>query len=101
WEVASGKMLLQLDLSAEASGFGGPPLPCPVFSPDSRMLASGGFDGVVQLWEIVTGKERRAFHGHQGPIEALVFSPDGKTLASGSADTTILLWDVAGERRSR
>ena len=60
-----------------------------------------GFDGIVQLWEIVTGKERRAFHGHRGPIEALAFSPDGKTLASGSADTTILLWDVTGERRSR
>jgi WD40 repeat protein len=99
WEVASGKLLVQLDLSSDFSGSNWTS-PCPVFSPDGRTLASGGSDATVQLWEIVTGKERRAFHGHRGPIEALAFSHDGKTLASGSDDTTVLIWSIAGKDRA-
>jgi WD40 repeat protein len=73
-------------------------LSLPVFSPDGRMLATSD-DRVVRVWEVATGKERRAFHGHTAAVISLAFSPDGRTLASGSVDTTTLLWDVHDERR--
>jgi hypothetical protein len=75
------------------------------FSPDGRSLATGGDKGLVQVWEVATGKERTRFTGHQGEIQALVYSPDGKRLISGAADTTLLVWDVTGnllaERKPR
>jgi RNA polymerase sigma factor (sigma-70 family) len=93
WDSVSGKVLQQLDPPKGSSG-----LSLPVFSPDGRMLATSD-DRVVRVWEVATGKERRAFHGHTAAVISLAFSPDGRTLASGSVDTTTLLWDVHDERR--
>ncbi len=69
------------------------------FSPDSRMLAEGGKDGSVRVWEVASGQERIRFERHGGPIMKLAFSPDGRRLASSSADTTALVWDLTGRAR--
>jgi WD40 repeat protein len=65
------------------------------FSPDGRSLALAA-GGKVQLLEMVTGKERAHFDGHQGIINALAFTADGNRLASASRDMTILVWDLLG-----
>jgi WD40 repeat protein len=73
------------------------------FSPDGSMLAAGGFDNTIFLWDVKTGQQigppligpqLYADAGHTGLITSLAFSPDGKVLAAGSLDTTIVLWDV-------
>jgi WD40 repeat protein len=66
------------------------------WSPDGRLIATGGHDMVVRVWSALTCQELAKFEGHQGGVVSLAFSPDGKVLASGSKDSTILLWDVAG-----
>jgi hypothetical protein len=65
-------------------------------SPDNRLLAVGGSDGLAHLWDFTTDTEVARLTGHAGGITSLAFSPDGKLLASGGKDTTVLLWDVAG-----
>jgi hypothetical protein len=64
-------------------------------SPDGRVLATGGSEGTVGLWELATGKELRKLKGHDGPVLAVAFSADGRRLLSGSRDTTALIWDTA------
>ena len=64
------------------------------FSPDGSTLASGKLFGIVQLWDVATGKLIHTFIGHRGPVNTVSFSPDSRTLASGSTDGTILLWDM-------
>jgi serine/threonine protein kinase len=69
-------------------------LRCIAISPDSRWVAAGTGDGMVQVWDLATGKERPTLAGHQKEVLAVAFSPDGKTLASAGEDKTVRLWDV-------
>ena len=42
------------------------------------MLASGGPDTTVKLWDVDTGSEIRTLIGHTDGVESVSFSPDGK-----------------------
>src|SRR5262249_29295885 len=46
------------------------------FSPDGRTFAVSAFDGVVRVWEVVSGRERYRFTGHRSSTRSVAFSPD-------------------------
>jgi len=66
--------------------------------PAMQLIASGGEDSLVTLWNRADGRFIKQFVGPRGPISALAFSPDGKTLACSCRKGTILLSDLAGAR---
>lgn len=92
------------------------------FSPDGSIIASGGADKQLFLWNtpltnIFHSNEKNTssnndntgnipvnyarLSGHKSAITSLRWSSDGETIATASADKTVGLWDIATGKRLR
>jgi WD40 repeat protein len=71
------------------------------FSPDGSMVASGGSDREIRLWEVSGGKLQRTIAGDEtGAISSLAFSADGTLLASAGADNAVKVWEVKSGKKN-
>jgi len=69
------------------------------FSPDGRILASSGEDGVIRLWNAADWQAGRTLRGDDGPIETIAFIPRQNTiLAAGCRDGAIRFWNIETEQ---
>ena len=62
------------------------------FAPGSHLLAGGGADRTVRLWDADTGRELRRLTGHGDVVQRVAFTPDGRLLLSGGKDGALGVW---------
>jgi len=58
------------------------------------VLATGGRDRTIRLWQMPHGQPLRTFQAHEDWVSCLAFNARSDVLASGSEDTTVRLWGV-------
>jgi WD40 repeat protein len=87
WDLGTKK--LRYKVQADKHG-----LFCLAFSPDGKLLATGGTAPVIKLWNTTTGVLRHQLEGHSDQVHDLAFSADGKTLASAGRDKLVILWPM-------
>jgi WD40 repeat protein len=63
------------------------------FDKDGKVLATGGYDGAVKLWDATSGKVLHTIKASDKQIYAVAFSPDGSVVASAGTDNLIKLWN--------
>eukprot|EP00106_Octopus_bimaculoides_P000650 XP_014768092.1 PREDICTED: WD repeat-containing protein 88-like [Octopus bimaculoides] len=75
---------------------------CCALTLNDHFLVTGGWDKIVNIWDIAIGKYRTtgptSLHGHEGSISCCVFGLEGKWLVTGGYDNLIILWDLTENR---
>jgi WD40 repeat protein len=76
------------------------PVRAVAYRPDGKLLATGGDDGTIRLWDPTSGELVRMLVG--GPVSSLSWSKDGKVLASGNwSQGDVQLWEAETGRLLR
>ncbi len=65
------------------------------FSPDGKLLATGGGGTQAKLWDAASGELIRSLDAGEAAGLTVAFSPDGKTLAVGNRNSVTRLYGVA------
>jgi WD40 repeat protein len=65
------------------------------FSPAGDLLATGGLDGKVILWDVAQHNVRASFDWGVGAVYGVAFAPDGMTLAV-AGEEGIVVFDADG-----
>jgi WD40 repeat protein/DNA-binding SARP family transcriptional activator len=72
----------------------------PAFSPNGRILATGGAveNGGLVLWEVTSHRIIRRLASKDDVVDA-AFSPDGRVLATGTIQGSVMFWDPTSGAR--
>jgi WD40 repeat protein/DNA-binding SARP family transcriptional activator len=94
WAAQTGRQLAG-PLEVPSAG----PFQVPVFTPDGRILATGGaveYGGMV-LWDVASHKviRRLKLAPSEGEIGNAALSPDGRLLAAGTTRGSLVFWNPA------
>ena len=63
------------------------------FSPDGKVLLTGGRDAHLNIWQVGKYEIIKSIPAHNWAIYDIAYSPNSKLFATASRDKTIKIWD--------
>ena len=71
---------------------------CVAIDDAGTLVASGGPEQVVRLWDTRSATKVCKLRGHTENVRSLVIDATGRTCISGSSDGTVRVWDIGLQR---
>ncbi|KAI9731337.1 MAG: hypothetical protein M1834_005240 [Cirrosporium novae-zelandiae] len=95
WDLNGAGEKLQINVAKEEIGAKGS-----IYALSARgsILASGGPESVLKLWDPKTGERINKFVGHTDNIRAILINEAGDLILSASSDQTVKVWSVTAGR---
>jgi WD repeat-containing protein 48 len=95
WDLGGGGQTLEINIKKDYNVVKGS-----IYSLKARgsVIASGGPEGVVRLWDVKSGKGITKLVGHTDNVRDILISDDGDTILTASSDQTVKVWSMAAGR---
>lgn len=62
--------------------------------PSNQWMATGGFDGLIKIWDMATGALKLNLTGHKEAVRSIALSKLSPYMFSGSDDHSVKCWDL-------
>lgn len=69
------------------------------FSPDGKLIASGGLDRTIRIWDAGSGQLRQTIAGHPDFVYDVQFNQAGTRLLSCGHNGNLFVWNVADAKQ--
>lgn len=70
------------------------------WSPDGKYIASGSFDGIVQVWSATNESEVITYRRHSGVVHTVAWSPDSSRIAYAGLDEVVRVFNPTISREA-
>ncbi|WP_017578214.1 WD40 repeat domain-containing serine/threonine protein kinase [Nocardiopsis kunsanensis] len=98
WDLSAGELNATITTQEDtfiSRHFGdGPDVTALALSPDGTMVALGGADGDVRLWDTREGEHRSTLTGHEGEVGSVVFTADGGGVFAAGEGSMLHKWTL-------
>ena len=95
WSISDGALIRAIDSAHDDTVHG------VRFSPDGKVIASGGADKYVRTFDAASGDLLRRFEGHTHHVLSVSWQGNGQILASAGADGVVKIWNAKDGDQSR
>lgn len=95
WDLNGGGEKLQIDIGKHENNVKGSVY---ALSVTASIMASGGPESIVRLWDPKSGKRITNFVGHTDNVRDILINRDGNTVMTASSDQTIKIWSITAGR---
>ena len=95
WDLNGAGEKLQIGVGEDESSAKGSVY---ALSVRGSIIASGGPESIVRLWDPRTGKRITKFVGHTDNIRNILINDAGDTIMTASSDQTVKVWSMAAGR---
>ncbi|KAJ1622489.1 WD40-repeat-containing domain protein [Pavlovales sp. CCMP2436] len=89
WDLETGKRTRLTPKGARCQ-----PVAAMALSGDGHLLATGGPDKLLHIWDTRTGKCVESFKGHRDGLTALAFGGRKNELFTAASDRTVKIWNL-------
>nr|POE74049.1 pre-mrna-splicing factor cef1 [Quercus suber] len=100
WDLSGAGQRLQIDVGEDEAGNLSSKEKGSVYAlaATEKLLASGGPEGTVRVWDARSGKRITKLVGHTDNIRDVLISQDGSTILTASSDQTVKVWSTGAGR---